>query len=107
MIYAFTIILGLVASVLSFISGVTEGNITHLENDREPNTGYSIFPTIPVFPLVGMAIAWILERVFLQNALGILLGAFVILVLFWSWSFANVYKKYRTLLNQANLNNLP
>ena len=48
----------IVSCVVGFALEIAHGNISHVENGREPNTGVALFPTIPVIPLVYLGAAW-------------------------------------------------
>jgi energy-converting hydrogenase Eha subunit A len=65
MIYLLAIVFSLIASVQSFALEITRCNIIHLKNERQPNAGAAIFPTIPLFQIIAAGIAWLLEK-FLQ-----------------------------------------
>ena len=65
MICLLAIVFRLIASVQSFASEITRGNIDHLKNGRKPNAGAVIFPTIPFVQIVAVGVAWLLEK-FLQ-----------------------------------------
>jgi hypothetical protein len=95
MIYVIAVIFGLAACVESFLSEVTEGNITHLKNGRPPNAGAALFPLIPIVPLLFFGAAWVLRRFVPEYAVWILVGAFLTLSLFWAVSFAKLRAELR------------
>jgi hypothetical protein len=96
MLYLLAIIFSLVASVESFASEITAGNIAHLKNGRQPNAGAAIFPMIPVLPLFSIGVAWLLQAFIPHYAVWILVGSFLIFSAFWAFSFT----KLRAELNR-------
>jgi len=94
MIYLLAIIFSLVVCVQSFASEITAGNITHIKNGRLPNAGAAIFPTIPIFPLLAIGAAWLLQTFIPQYALWILVGSFLIFSVFWALSFTRLKTKF-------------
>jgi len=99
MLYFLAILFSLVASVQSFASEITAGNITHLKNGRLPNAGAAIFPTIPIFQLLSIAAAWLLRRFTSQYAIWILIGSFLIFSLVWTLSFWKLSAEFNRIKN--------
>lgn len=109
MIYFLAIVLGLVAALMSFASEITAGNVGHLKNGRKPNAGAAILPTLPLFPLLAIGLAWLLRTIIPERATSILLGAFLLCVCLWCVSFVRLRVCFRHLsamrctVNQSNL----
>ena len=99
MLYFLAIIFSLVASGQSFASEITAGNITHLKNGRLPNAGAAIFPTIPIFQLLGIGAARLLQKFNSQYAVWILVGLFLIFSVFWALSFRKLRAEFNQIKN--------
>jgi hypothetical protein len=54
MTYAIVIVLAVIFTFLGFAIDITNGNITHVKNGREPNADAAIFPNIPFNPLMAV-----------------------------------------------------
>jgi thiol:disulfide interchange protein len=94
MLYLLAIFFSLVVSGQSFASGITAGNITHVKNGRLPKAGAAIFPTIPIFPLLAIGAAWLLQAFIPQYAVWILVGSFLIFSVFWAFSFTKLKAEF-------------
>ncbi len=90
MTYLLAIVLSLIVSVFAFASEITAGNIGHLRNGRAPNAGAALFPTIPVFQVLAVGIAWLLDMVLLDYTVWVLLGGFLVLVVLWAVLFVKL-----------------
>jgi hypothetical protein len=62
MLYLGLVVLSLASCVGGFASQVVNGNICHIENGRTPNAGAAIFPSVPLFPVIYVLMAWVINR---------------------------------------------
>lgn len=90
MIYFFAIALSLVVSVYAFASEIAAGNIRHLQNGRQPNAGAAPFPTIPVYQVFAVGLAWLLQRVIPDYTVWALVLSFLAISIIWAVSFAKL-----------------
>lgn len=103
MIYVIAVVLGLAACVQGFLHEITAGNIGHLKNGRPPNARAALFPSIPFIPLLFVGVAWLLRIFVAKYATSVLLAAFVVLSLYWAFSFAKLRTEIRRI--KANRTN--
>ena len=80
-----------------YASEITQGNITHIENGREPVAGVAVFPTFPVVQVLCLGAAFGLNLWSPDRA--ILIGMIVFGVMFLAWivSYVRLRTKYATL----------
>ena len=95
MIYVLAVIFGFVASIMSFVSAITTGNICHLKHGRQPNAGAALFPTVPVIPLLALGAAWLLRALVTAHAVTILVGSFLVFACLWAISFVRLRSQFR------------
>ena len=62
--YLAATLLSVLFAFLGFVTEISNGNIRHLENGREPNAGAAIFPVIPFGPLFLVGLVWLLNRAY-------------------------------------------
>ena len=86
---------------MSFSSEVTNGNIAHLENGREPNAGAAMFPTIPIVPLMFLAVTWFAYVLIPDYATLILWALFAIFVASWTRTYRGQRKVLAELMKGA------
>jgi len=98
MIYLIAVILGLVACVQSWAGETTEQNLIHVRNGRPPNAGFLLVPAIPIYPMLAIGVAWVLDWLTPQFAIWILVGGFLLITLGW----AIAYVKLKADLSRAN-----
>ena len=99
--YAIAILVSFVFCGLSFSSEVTNGNITHLKNGREPNAGAAIFPTIPIVPLMFLAVTWFGYWLIPDYATLVLWILFAIFVASWTRAYRGQRKVLADLTKKA------
>jgi len=92
-LYFLIIAISLALSVMSFISEITEGNITHIKNGRKPEAGAAIFPTIPFIPIILVLVAWGINQLHYNLGFYMVSGLFVIYFPFWYFSFKTSKKE--------------
>jgi hypothetical protein len=90
MVYLLAILFSLVASVQTFASEITAGNIGHVKNGRDPKAGAAIFPTIPVFQLLAASAAWLLQTFIPHYAVWVLVASYLIFSVIWGFSFTKL-----------------
>ncbi len=93
MIYLIALILSVVVCAQSVASGLVSGNITHLKHGRKPNAGVSLFPMIPLFQLLALALAWFLEHYIPRVAILALACSFLALFAIWLMSFRRLKRR--------------
>ena len=59
MIYFLILILSFFLNALGFAIEISEGNIRHIENGREPNAGAALFPVIPFTQIAFLGLAFL------------------------------------------------
>jgi len=101
MLYVIAVVLSAVVCVQAVASGLASGNITHLKYGREPNAHVSLFPMIPLFQLLALGIAWLLEQVMPSFAIGVLFVLFLVLLAFWLVSFKRLRSELRHAMSAA------
>lgn len=89
--YFLVVLASIVFAFLGFAIEVAQGNISHVENGREPNAGFALFPVIPFLPMLFVAAVW------LANALDDNLG-------FWLFSAYTIWHVPARWLQQKRLN---
>lgn len=94
--YALIIFISLVACVMGLISEITACNITHIKNGRKPEAGASIFPTVPIIPILTLLLAWGLNRGRPSLGFHAVLILFAVFCVFWTIS----YRKARRELDR-------
>ena len=62
--YLLVALLSIVFAFLGFATEIARGNISHIENGREPNAGASIFPVIPLGPMFLVGLVWLLNNTY-------------------------------------------
>ena len=97
MTYVIVAVLATICTFLGFALECTSGNITHLENGREPNAGAALFPNIPFNPLLAVGVAWALERVHVHLGLWVFVGLFLIYLPCWWFSLRRLTRKLDAL----------
>ncbi|MDM1019774.1 hypothetical protein QSV37_05535 [Acinetobacter sp. VNK23] len=105
MIYLVAFLLSLIFSWQNLISSGLQGNITHLQNNREPNAGVSIIPAIPFFQIVFLIFAWLLNYFFHQFAIQILCILFITQFIFWFIPFKQQQKQFHQMLKEYEQKN--
>ena len=103
MTYLIAIVLSVIVSVYAFASEITAGNIRHLQNGRKPNAGAAILPTIPVFQVLAVGVAWFLEWLIPEYAVWILLGGFLVVTVICAVSSAKLRAKLARAAEDARL----
>ena len=98
MIYILAIILSLIFSAQSFALEITAGNITHLKNGRQPNAGAAMFPVIPIYQLLAIGAAWLLQISIPKYSLWILTGCYLALTIFWGISLLRLKAEFNRIL---------
>ena len=99
MIYLTAIVFSLIVCAQSGASAITSGNITHLKYGREPNAGVSLFPAVPLFQLLALGLAWVLQQFVPSYAILVLVCFFLVSSALWLVSF----NKLRAELSRAKL----
>ncbi|KGF71499.1 hypothetical protein DO97_18050 [Neosynechococcus sphagnicola sy1] len=97
MLYLVAIVLSFAACAQAVASELASGNIKHLKHGRKPNAGVALLPMIPVFQLVALGLAWVLEQVVPNYAILVLVALYLCIFLFWVVS----YKRLRSQLQVA------
>jgi hypothetical protein len=64
MAYFSVFLLSIISCFIGFGLSSVNGNICHVKNGRTPNAGASIFPTIPIIPIVYLTVTWGLNRAY-------------------------------------------
>jgi hypothetical protein len=97
MIYLVALVLSVALCAQAVASAATAGAITHLKHGREPSTGVSLFPMVPLLQLFALGAAWILEQVAPRYAIWVLVALLAIAFVIWLASF----EKLRAALQRA------
>ncbi len=97
MIYLVAIVVSFVLCLMMYASDVTQGNICHIENGREPVAGASLFPTFPVVQVLCLGAAYGLNLWSPDRAILIGMIVFGVLFLVWVVSFSMLRAKYATI----------
>ncbi|RQP21156.1 hypothetical protein DZC73_29290 [Albitalea terrae] len=67
MLYVAVLAMSLVSCGVGFLLEITEGNVRHVQNGRQPSAGAALFPCIPLVQLACLLAAWGMNQV-AQNA---------------------------------------
>lgn len=94
MIYLLAILFSLIVSFQCFASEITAGNIKHIKNGRQPNAGAALFPVTPLFQLLAVGAAWLLDTFMHRYAIWVLIGSFLTLSVFWTCSFIKLKTEF-------------
>ncbi len=97
MIYLVAIVVSFALCLMMYASEITQGNITHIENGREPVAGASVFPTFPVVQVLCLGAAYGLNLWSPDRAILIGMIVFAVLFLVWVVSFFMLRAKYATI----------
>ena len=98
MTYAIVIVLSVIFTFLGFAIEITNGNIGHVKNGREPNAGAAIFPNIPFIPVMVVLFAWLLNSCYPNLGFWIVVGLFTLYLPYWWWSLRSLDGKLQSLL---------
>lgn len=96
-LYLLLLVASLASCCASFHEETLRGNISHLQNNREPNAGAALFPTIPFIPVIHIVIVYGLNSI-QEN-----LGWYVIIIYFL---FQIIYMIYVILKLKTEYNEL-
>lgn len=99
--YLFIILISIGCSLLSFRCEITEGNITHLQNGREPKASAAMFPVIPVSQLFVFGITYALEWLFGSMGFMIVLLLQLVLVCYYLVVTKKLNVKFAALVKQS------
>ena len=105
MMYVLIIIMSLVFSGMSFVSEITQGNITHIKNGREPNAGAALFPTIPFVPLFMVLLTWGVNTVYEDLGFYFTTGCFIVYLPIWYFNYRTSVKELKSITNEINTRN--
>lgn len=100
-LYVLILILSIVLIVVNIYGSLLGGNITHLENNREPNAGVSIIFYI-FFPVFFMGLAYIGNALLYGLGWRISLGLLVFILLYSAIEIPRLEKKYNALLKERD-----
>jgi len=98
MTYAIVIVLSVIFTFLGFAIEITNGNIGHVKNGREPNAGAAIFPNIPFIPVAVGFFAWLLNSCYPHLGFWIIVGLFTLYLPYWWWSLRRLDGELQSLL---------
>jgi hypothetical protein len=87
LIYLVALAVSVFACAQTVASVIVDGNVIHVKNGREPNAGVSLLPMIPLFQLLALGIAWVLDRFIPSMAIGVFLGCYTAFSAAWLASF--------------------
>ena len=104
MMYVLIIIISLVLSAMSFAGEITQANITHIKNGREPDAGAALFPTIPFIPLFIVLLTWGLNTVYENLGFYSIIGCFVAYLPIWYFSYRTSVKELKSIANKQSMN---
>ena len=97
MIYLVSIVVSFALCLMMYASDITQGNISHIENGREPVAGASLFPTFPVVQVLCLGAAYGLNLWSPDRAILIGMIVFGVLLLIWGVSFAKLRAKFTAI----------
>ncbi|WP_444997159.1 hypothetical protein [Aliikangiella sp. IMCC44359] len=100
-LYTLIFILSIAVIAVSVYAAGIEGNIVHLDNDREPSAGVSLFGYI-LFPIFFVGVAYIGNMLFYGLGWYISFGLFSLIFLYSTFTIPRRVKKYNALLKQRN-----
>jgi len=66
MLYVAIFAVSLLSCGVGFLLEITEGNVRHVQNGRQPSGGAALFPSIPMVQLAYLLAAWGMNQV-VQN----------------------------------------
>ena len=101
MTYAIVIVLSVIFTFLGFAIEITNGNIGHVKNGREPNAGAAIFPNIPFIPLTVLLFAWLLNGCYPNLGFWIVVGLFTLYLPYWWRSLRRLNGELQSLLAES------
>ena len=97
MIYLVSIVVSFALCLMMYASDITQGNISHIENGREPVAGVSLIPTFPVVQVLCLGTAYGLNLWSPDRAILIGMIVFGVLFLIWVVSFAKLRAKFTAI----------
>jgi hypothetical protein len=107
--YGIVVVLSIVVAFLGFATEITESNILHVKNGREPNAGAAIFPGIPFIPLVTIGLVWAIDWIYPHLGFGLFMTLFCLFVPYWWFNIRRSDKQLRALIaekaEQSGLDN--
>ena len=98
MTYGIVVLLSVIVAFLGFATEITDCNIRHVKNGREPNAGAAIFPGIPFIPLITVGFVWAVNRIYPNLGFGLFVSLFCVFVPSWWINIRRSNKKLRALI---------
>lgn len=83
MTYVIVVVLSVIVTFLGFAIEITNGNIGHVANNRQPKAGAAVFPNIPFVPLFIVGVVWLLDRIYPNLGFWICVVLFCVYVPYW------------------------
>lgn len=63
-LYVVILMLSVISCFVGFVLEIAERNIFHIQNGCSPDAGATIFPNIPVVPLIYVLVVWMLNHLY-------------------------------------------
>ena len=101
MTYLVALLLSAIVCVQAFASEIVNGNTRHVRHGRKPNAGAALFPNVPVYQLLELGLAWIIERFAPSAAMVVLLAIHAVLFAIWAVSFHRARAEYSRALAES------